>query len=67
MMPSFIGSLDDAERAGLRCLKCAWCDGWVWWPPDDELTDETRAAGLVFHSFGWCADLEHEARRKERT
>lgn len=65
-MPSFFGSWVEAEKAGDRCLKCHWCEGWVWWPPESELTAETRAHGRVFHSWGPCQVKEAEARKGER-
>jgi hypothetical protein len=60
---SMPGALVDAERAGEAARECHWCGGWVWWPPEHELTSETRAAGRVFHSHGKCELREREARR----
>lgn len=64
-MPSFHGALHAAAEQGLRCLECHWCSGWVWWPPESELTEATRKAGRVFHSCGECQRQEGEARRSE--
>jgi hypothetical protein len=61
-MPSFLGALDEAHAHGDRCLPCHWCGGWVWWPRENALTEETRKAGRVFHSWGECQRKEGEAR-----
>lgn len=66
MMPSFHGSAVDASKAGLRVLKCHHCDGWVWWPPEHDLTEETRRAGRVFHAHGPCERAERAMRDAER-
>jgi hypothetical protein len=63
MMPSFFGAAFEAEARGERCLPCHWCGGWVWWAPEHELTEETRAAGRVFHDHGECQKKEGAARR----
>lgn len=65
MMPSFFGSLRDAEAEGQRCLECYWCKGRVWWSPDSELTEETRRSGRVFHCWGECGRKESEARKEQ--
>ncbi len=62
MMPSFFGSLADAVDEGQRCLKCHWCEGWVWWPAEKNLTEKTRSAGRVFHCWGECGQKEATAR-----
>ncbi len=67
MMPSFFGSLAETETAGDRCLSCHWCGGWVWWPREDQLTEETKKAGRVFHSFGECEKQERAARFETKT
>jgi hypothetical protein len=66
MMPSFHGSAIDAAKAGYTTQACAHCKGWVWWPPAHELTEETRKAGRVFHSWGECEKAERAAREAER-
>lgn len=65
VMPSFVGSLVEAHKQGLRCLQCHWCEGWVWWPAEEELTEGTRNAGRVFHSWGECQRKEGAARDAE--
>lgn len=65
-MPSFFGALADAVAAGERSLKCHWCQGWAWWPPEHELTDATKRHGRVFHDFGTCQAKEGEARSMPR-
>ncbi len=63
MMPSFHGSARDAGADGFRCLRCHWCDGWVWWPAEHRLTPEGRLHGRVFHDHGICSLKEREARQ----
>lgn len=61
-MPSFFGAVQDAVEQGARCLPCHWCQGWVWWPAEKDLTEESRKAGRVFHCHGECGKREQAAR-----
>lgn len=57
-LPSFFAP----APAGTRCLNCAHCGNWVWWPADEELTDETRRHGRVFCPTRRCEAAEGAAR-----
>lgn len=62
MLPSFFGAAQDAANAGYKVKACAHCGNWTWWPPEHELTAETREAGRVLCPREACELAERKAR-----